>query len=142
MLKAFITDTQDVIRIPYSKKHSVFPRRTVFGASVNQAEFLSDMTGNRRWWCIPVKAIDNAHNLDIQQVWAEVYSMYEDGATWYPTDQENEIILKASWQFTFPDPIMDLILDKFDWIGYPNVPMAGMTATEVLKLCGMDKPTP
>lgn len=142
MLKAFITDTQDVIRIPYSKKHSVFPRRTVFGASVNQAEFLSDMTGNRRWWCIPVKTIDNAHNLDIQQVWAEVYSLYEDGATWYPTDQENDVILKASWQFTFPDPIMDLVLDKFDWIGYPNVPMTGMTATEVLKLCGMDKPTP
>lgn len=141
-VKAFITDTQDVIRIPYSKKHSVFPRRTVFGASVNQAEFLSDITGNRRWWCIPVKSIDNAHNLDIQQIWAEVYSMYEDGATWYPDDHQTEIIRKASWQFTFPDPIMDLVLDKFDWEGYPHRYTKGYTATEVLKLCGMDRPTP
>lgn len=142
MLKAFITDTQDVIRIPYSKKHSVFPRRTVFGASVNQAEFLSDLTGNRRWWCIPVRTIDNAHGIDMQQVWAEVYSLYEDGASWYPTEEQNEVILKASWQFTFPDPIMDMVLEKFDWSDYENAPKVTRTATEVLKLCGNEKPTP
>jgi len=140
MLKAFITDTQDTIRLPYAKKHSVFPRRTVFGASVNQAEFLSDMTGNRRWWCIPVKSINNEHKLDMQQVWAEVYSLYEDGYTWYPTRDEERAIEQSSWKFIFPDQIMDLVLDRFIWSEYDSSGKIPMTATEVLKLCGIDNP--
>ena len=143
MLKAFITDTQDVIRVPYARRASVFPRRTVFGGTVNQDEFLFDMTGNRRWWCIPIESIDYMHNFDMQQVWAEVRELYDRGATWYPTREESKEIEFSSWRFVSPDPIMDLILGKYEWSGYENMNehmISKKTATEVLLECGMENP--
>lgn len=143
MLKAFITDTQDVIRVPYARRASVFPRRTVFGGTVNQDEFLFDMTGNRRWWCIPIETIDYTHNFDMQQVWAEVRELYERGMTWYPTKEESKEIEFSSWRFMSPDPIMDLILGKYNWEDYSikeKQYLTGKTATEVLLECGMDNP--
>lgn len=139
-LKAFITNTVDSMRLPYARRVSTFPRRTVFGASVNQSEFLTDSTGNRRWWCIPVKSMKNDHDLDIQQVWAEVYSQYEDGYKWYPDHAEELAIERSTWKFLFPDRVTDLLLDKFSWADYPTGFEQGMTATEVLRVCGVENP--
>lgn len=141
LLKAFITNTFDTIRMPYARKPSVFPRRTVFGASVNQSEFLSDETGNRRFWCIPVESINNNHVMDIQQVWAEVYELYKTGYKWYPANKSEEMAIEQNtWKFMFPDPIMDLVLQKYDWATYPTGPTEGKTATQVLLDCGIDNP--
>ncbi|TXH55984.1 MAG: hypothetical protein E6Q97_07585, partial [Desulfurellales bacterium] len=68
-LKSFITADRDIIRMPYARRESVFPRQTIFFASVNQREFLHDET-NRRFWVIPCASIKARHNLDMQQVWA------------------------------------------------------------------------
>ncbi len=48
-LKGFLTGTHDKIRRPYGRGDSEYARRTVFCASVNDANFLVDTTGNTRW---------------------------------------------------------------------------------------------
>ena len=79
-LKAFITKKKDVMRRAYAKKDSHFARRTVFFGSVNPKQFLHDSTGNRRYWTVECKWIDHSHNIDMQQLWAEVLFLYNNRA--------------------------------------------------------------
>lgn len=74
-LKAFFTYTHDSFRPPYGKATEDFPRPCVYAATVNPEEddgYLTDETGNRRYWPAVVRDIDLAwlrENRD--QVWAE-----------------------------------------------------------------------
>lgn len=77
-LKAFITQKVDRIRAPYAREATDKPRRTSFGATVNQEAFLRDETGARRFWVVPVEDMntDELNRLPPEwfiQLWAEVY---------------------------------------------------------------------
>ena len=54
-LKNYITTQIDQYRVPYSAKVQSFPRRFALCASTNDEHFLSDATGNRRYFVIPVE---------------------------------------------------------------------------------------
>lgn len=73
-LKAFITDSKDMYRLPYGRTDVNLARRTSLCATCNSKEFLIDPTGNRRFWSIPVENIDlNAlTKLNVLQLWAQV----------------------------------------------------------------------
>jgi putative DNA primase/helicase len=69
----------------------------VFYGSVNENEFLSDSTGNRRFWVVRVKSINYNHKLDMQQVWAEVKSQhYDAGEGWFLTGHERELLNESN----------------------------------------------
>ena len=77
-LKAFITQKVDRIRAPYAREATDKPRRTSFGATVNQEAFLRDETGARRFWVVPVEDMDTDEINRFPpewfvQLWAEVY---------------------------------------------------------------------
>ena len=78
-LKSFITKDTDVFRPPYAARANKYVRRTIFFATVNDTEFLQDMTGNRRYWTLDVAKLNFKHNMDVQQFWAEIKSYYDDG---------------------------------------------------------------
>ena len=54
--KAYITRAVDSYRPSFGRVSRDFPRRCVFTASTNEAEYLKDPTGNRRFWPVPVKS--------------------------------------------------------------------------------------
>ncbi|MDR2175577.1 MAG: toprim domain-containing protein, partial [Synergistaceae bacterium] len=89
-LKSFITMDQDVMRLPFASMLSDFPRRTVFCGTVNQIDFLTDTTGNSRWWVVPTAGVDYGHKIDIQQFWAQVWTLYRQGEIWWLTPEEDE----------------------------------------------------
>ncbi len=88
-LKSFIPKQVDKLRRPYDRVESEYQRRTVFGASVNDERYLVDDTGNRRWWTVPVLSIDYHHDLDMQQVWAELLTHFQRGEQHHLTEEEN-----------------------------------------------------
>ena len=57
-LKAFITAERDEFRLPYARSDTVSARRTSLSATCNSQEFLTDPTGSRRFWTVPVEKID------------------------------------------------------------------------------------
>ena len=60
-----------------------------FFASVNDTNFLNDITGNSRWWTIPVQSINHQHGLDMQQVFAQIKeNCYDKGEQWWLTNEE------------------------------------------------------
>ena len=62
-LKGRLTSTSDLFRPPYGSTMADHPRQAIVVGSVNDDQFLRDVTGNRRFW-----VIDCPHNKRIGEV--------------------------------------------------------------------------
>lgn len=141
-LKSFLVLPVDKLRRPYDRIESAYQRRTVFCASVNDDRYLVDDTGNRRWWTIAVVSIDYLHELDMQQVWAEVLELFRAGEQWWLTKEENDALGLVNAEHEAVDPLEELVLAAFDWDALADLGgWKAMTATDVLGFVGYDKPT-
>jgi predicted P-loop ATPase len=84
-VKQFLSVKQDKIRLPYNKSTEDIPRQCVFGGTTNQAVFLDDLTGNRRFLIIPVginqatkSLFDNdTTDKEFRQAWAEALHIWK-----------------------------------------------------------------
>jgi putative DNA primase/helicase len=111
ILKSFITNDTDIFRRPYASADSTYPRRTVFFASVNDTNFLNDITGNSRWWTIPVQSINHQHGLNMQQVFAQIKeNSYDKGEQWWLTNEEEAQLTVLNKDAEVISPIRELTL--------------------------------
>lgn len=75
--KQFLTRQEDIFREAYGRRTKKYPRRCVFFGTSNDAEFLKDASGNRRFWPIdtfvqtPKKSIFQDLAKEVDQIWAE-----------------------------------------------------------------------
>ena len=137
-LKAFITNQVDIYRRPYARAESEYHRRTVFFASVNSHQFLKDDTGNTRYWCLKVDSLNYQHDIDMQQLWAEIYEKYKAGEQWHLTSEEAALLESNNAEFVEIDPIEELILNRYD---LHVARTERYTATDVMHIIGYEKPT-
>ena len=79
-------------RLPWGKANTRLKRRCSFAASTNDDEFLTDITGDRRFFCVPVSDIDNNDALDVSLIWAQAYGLYKQGFKWW-FDKEDIVAL-------------------------------------------------
>lgn len=158
-LKTFITNDYDTMRRPYGIGDKRYPRRTALVASVDQTIYLHDTAGNRRFWTIPCTAINSYHDIDMQQVWAEVYQLTLRGETWRLEPDEKAAIARINEGHMQIDPIYEKLRDHYNWeyplndyksatqiadaIGLKNVTQKETRAitTYVLKLNGNERET-
>ena len=90
-IKAFITRQIDEYRPPYGRTVVRRPRYFVLAGSTNELDegYLTDDTGNRRYWPVKCKSIDAASmSRDAEQLWAEAVHRYRAGErTWLATEE-------------------------------------------------------
>lgn len=80
-MKAFLSRDSDRVRLPYERLARTFDRRCVFIGTTNEAEYLRDSTGNRRFLPIKIGAIDiEAFKRDRSQLWAEAAHIWRHDA--------------------------------------------------------------
>ena len=86
-VKSYLTRLNDRYRMPYDKRVTDHPRQCVFIGTTNKEQFLTDRTGNRRFY--PVKVNQSGYELFdreqeireyIKQCWAEAKVLYDMGA--------------------------------------------------------------
>ena len=91
-LKNFITIKTDLFRMPYAMATKEYKRGFLFVGTSNRHDFLTDPTGDRRYWLIQVsKKIDTTFieaNRDL--IWAAAVSLYKSNTKWYLSDLEKE----------------------------------------------------
>ena len=85
-VKAYITSQKDSYRPPYQKNVQTIPRRCVFIGTTNNPQFLTDKTGNRRFYPVRCgadgyKLLDHEEEVReyIKQAWAEAVQRYKEG---------------------------------------------------------------
>lgn len=132
-LKYFVTLRKDELFLRYAKRKSVLARRTALCGSVNAGTFLLDETGDRRWWVVSVgSAIEHDHELDMQQVWAQVKSMSDDGYRHHLPADEHEALLASNASFRATSAIETKALSEYDWESAKTRPMTHVAFLEEL----------
>ena len=85
-VKSYITKLVDRYRRPFDRRTTDHKRQCVFIGTTNKEQFLTDKTGNRRWY--PVKVNSSGYDLhdhkeeiqsDIIQAWAEAKYLFDKG---------------------------------------------------------------
>lgn len=114
-IKSFITTQRISERKSYGRYNSHFIRRASFIGSVNEAKFLTDITGNRRWLVFEVESIDYMHNVDIDAVWSEAYHLYLDGYKYWFDNEEIKELNEINDGFREMSLEEELLLKIFDF---------------------------
>jgi predicted P-loop ATPase len=78
-LKEVMTKSIINFRRAYGKYSNTAPRRASLIGSTNESQFLTDTTGSRRFASFQVISIDYNHSINMDNVYAQAYSMYKDG---------------------------------------------------------------
>lgn len=104
-LKQFMTTKVDNYRPPYGRTSKSFRRHSVLVGSTNEAEFLNDPSGDRRYWVIPVKSkIDARLAGELRdRIWSAATVAYRSGEQWWLTEQERQLAEEANKPFRVSD---------------------------------------
>lgn len=94
-LKAFLTEHMDRFREPYARVETIRPRRTAFCGTVNPKWYLCDVTGNRRFWTIPIESINInevfEHSSEwYTQFWRQIQEEYKNNPKSYLLSHEEQ----------------------------------------------------
>jgi len=96
-VKAFVSSQVDTYRAPYGRVVESVPRHNVIVGSTNEAQFLSDSTGDRRFWVMRVSHVDTATlKSDRDQLWAEAVARYDAGEAWWLSAEAEEARVDAT----------------------------------------------
>ena len=105
--KAFLSTQSDFYRKPYDRRPQDYPRHCVFVGTTNRTEFLTDKTGNRRWF--PVRCNQNGRFLyeheseakaEILQCWAEMTQAYLRGDSFASPTPKSDLLSEIKSQQT------------------------------------------
>lgn len=113
-VKAFITTQIDQLRPPYGRSVQEFQRPSIIVGTTNFDNFLSDSTGNRRFWVIPI-TIDQVPLQELakqrDRIWAAAVHAYLSGEHWGLPPEMRAIAAADAEQFAKTDPWEDVVLD-------------------------------
>lgn len=131
-LKQLITKNSLNYRPPYGKLSESFPRRASFAASVNDNEFLHDLSGSRRFLSFEALEIDYLHKVDMDGVYAQAYHLWKSGFKFWFSDEEIDEINSNNENYRIKSLEEVLLFEKFE-VCNENESTNKFTATELLQ---------
>ena len=115
-IKQFLSKEEDVCRLAYKRRVESYPRQCVFFGTTNNTTFLSDSTGNRRFWAVEIDMRERKYDVwndttpsVIAQVWAEVLVLYRGGVELHLDKDLEDYARKVQHSHTFMDERAALI---------------------------------
>lgn len=111
-LKDFMTTKKDSYRAPYARQPREYRRRWVIWGSTNEAEFLREREGNRRFLLVECTGrldFDLFTPEYVDQIWAEAMHAYNLGETHRLSDYEEALAAKERVKYTRSDSWTEMI---------------------------------
>ena len=114
-LKAAVTMPSIDERAAYAHYAEHRPHIASFCGTGNNAQFLSDPTGNRRWLPFEVEHIRSPrdHPLDYDAIYAEAYELYRSGFRYWFDKAEIQLLAEHNCQFETPRLEAELVQAYF-----------------------------
>ena len=105
-IKDFITSSTDAFRPAYSASMLKCDRRFVLTGTANNGNFLTDQTGSRRYWIVPVNGKIDIPRLEqeIDGIWAAAVQAYNNGEQWHLNEEEAKMLERSNASFTYEHP--------------------------------------
>lgn len=101
-IKNFISKQEDTFRRAYQRETATYPRACVFYGTTNNAEFLRDRTGARRFWPVQCEGTGDhgvLHGLEaeVDQLWAEAVVRLAAGEDLWLTEASEQEAAAEQW---------------------------------------------
>lgn len=135
-VKAFLSQSTDLFRVPYGKATEAFPRRGIIVGSTNRSTgFLIDDTGNRRFWVIPTtrtesEPIDTPTLMaERDAIWSGVVHAYRNGERNYLPPELATIVSEENESYQVENPWKAPIVD---WLNAASNQGSELTSEAIL----------
>jgi predicted P-loop ATPase len=135
-VKAFLSQSTDLFRVPYGKATEAFPRRGIIVGSTNRSTgFLIDDTGNRRFWVIPTTCTE-ANPIDTPTlmaerdgIWSAAVHAYRSGDRNYLPAELATIVSEENEAYQVENPWKAPIID---WLNAASNQGVELTSEAIL----------
>lgn len=113
--KSFLSRQEDEYRPPFGKRLIKVPRQCSFWGTTNEAEYLKDPTGARRFWPLLTRETTDEFNLDglravHPQLMAEALSRVRSGdRTWPTKEEQRELFDPEQRKRGMPEPFDEIL---------------------------------
>ncbi len=115
-LKSFISTTIVTLRKSYGKYDTMKPAMaSLIGTINNEAGFLTDPTGNRRFMVCRITKVDWAYveQVDPHQLWAQAVALYREQEVWLPTPEETVLQNLINQRYYMLDSPLEMMLLQY-----------------------------
>lgn len=132
--KGLLTKNTIKVRRAYARYSEEMPKICSFIASSNEAQFLHDPTGSRRFLPFEVEAIDirAAQAIDIDDLWGQAAQLFRNGYCYWLTAEDQEQLNEYNAQFEVQSNEYEVLVTYLQPPKEGEVPEADLTNAEVL----------
>jgi predicted P-loop ATPase len=132
--KGLLTKNTVKVRRSYARYAEELPKICSFIASSNEAQFLHDPTGNRRFLPFEVEKIDikKAQSMDINQVWAQAFQLFKEGYIYWLEKEDQEELSEYNEQFEVQSNEYEVLVTYMRPPDENELPEADLTNAEIL----------
>ncbi|OUC16065.1 MAG: hypothetical protein B0A82_03545 [Alkalinema sp. CACIAM 70d] len=123
-VKAFITTQTDKVRPPYGRVTETMRRGSVFVGTTNQSDFLTDSTGNRRFWVISTQKDIDIERLtqERDRIWAAAVALYKLEVAWWLSKDEESAMAGERKNYEYHDIWEEEIADYVEGKTVVSIP--------------------
>ncbi len=110
-LKSAVTMPSVDERVPYDRYAKHRPHIASFCGTGNNVEFLSDLTGNRRWLPFEVEGIMSPRDdpFDYENIYSQAYALYLQGYQYWFSQSDVQQLAQHNAHFEVPKTAQDLV---------------------------------
>ncbi len=128
-VKQFLSKSDDIYRAAYGRRTGKHLRQCIIVGTTNDQEFLTDCTGNRRFWPVDLSGEGRKKSIwrdlpgEVEQIWAEAVALYRVGESLI-LSEEVERMAEAAQEDHREVPYSEGVIKEFlerkvpkDWYG-------------------------
>ena len=132
--KGLLTKNTVKIRRSYARYPEERPKVCSFIASSNEAQFLHDPTGSRRFLPFEVQAIniEAAKKISIDKLWAQATQLYKEGYTYWLNKEDQERLKEYNSRFEVQSNEYEVLVTYMQPPKDEELPEADLTNAEIL----------
>lgn len=132
-LKELITKRDIHIRKAYSYTHEHYTRRASFAGSINNKDFLHDITGNRRFLCFEAKQINYQPFADLDKAYSQAICLAQNGFQYWFSQEEMAELEQNNEEFRAVIPEEEQLMAFYEPCKDADPEAVFMKTTDILK---------
>lgn len=132
-LKELITKKDIYLRRAYAFTHERYIRRASFAGSINNKDFLHDITGNRRFLCFKAKQINYQPFTDLDRAYSQAIYLVNSGFQYWFSQDELAELEQNNEEFRAVIPEEEQLMTFYEPCDEADPEAVFMKTTDILK---------